>query len=74
MDEPFWIGIIIIALFIAAEMCGWLKDLHRQMEAKRKTAASKLIDSIPLVYDCEGRIKQDRSELVESMKKWRKEA
>lgn len=49
---------------------------RRQRDAQQKTDASEPIDYIPIdfgIYDSKGRIKRNRVELEESMKKWRKE-
>lgn len=62
MDEPIWIGIIIIALYIWAETYSCIKA-NRQ--AQKKAAASEPIDGTNwLIYDCEGRIKQYGDELM----------
>ena len=45
MDE-LWIGIIIIALFITAEMAGWTRERYLQWEAKQKK--QKPIDHIDI--------------------------
>lgn len=40
-----------------------------RQRARQKKKASKPIDHITFTYDCEGRIKQDRAELAELMKR-----
>jgi hypothetical protein len=72
MQESIWVGVIIIALYIWAETYSCIKA-NRQ--AKQKSISSGSVDGTDWqTYGSEGRIKQDRSELIESMKKWRKEA
>lgn len=44
MDESPWTAVIIIALFIVAEMAGWTRERYLQWEAREK--ARKPIDHI----------------------------
>ena len=46
MDESIWTAVIIIALFIVAEMFGWTRERYLQWEAREK--ARKPIDHINL--------------------------
>lgn len=73
MQESIGASIIIVCGIFALVTVDWICEEYRKFKARQKRRASKPIDYISFMYNCEGRIKQDRAELEESMRKWRNE-
>ncbi len=64
-------SLLILCGISALVTVDWICEEYRKFKSRQKKKASKPIDYISFMYNCEGRIKQDRVELEESMKKWR---
>jgi lipopolysaccharide export LptBFGC system permease protein LptF len=65
MDEPFWVGVLIVAIIFFSGIAAWIGEEYRKWQKyKAKQQASQQVDGTDwLVYDKRAEIKQLGHEL-----------